>query len=521
MQSKEMRMAQKVIDMAEAMVCNPLYRLAAPVNLEILDGESIAIVGRNGAGKSMLVDLLCGRWPARAAHMAYDFAPSRAHRVSDNIRYVAFRDAYGDADGNYYYQKRWNQHDVDDTPLVGELLDRAADMAATALCKDTTLTGDDRTSIMRERAALRAELLRVFRLDTLLDKRVIMLSSGELRKFQLTKALITAPRVLILDNPFIGLDAPTRSQLKELLRTLVGRLRLLVVLVLSKTDDIPDFITHVVPVEDMRVLPKQTAAAWKERQASPPAHVLTDEMRAAILSLGTRAPSTADSATDTDTVVAFNHVHIQYGDHTILNDLSLTVRRGEHWALSGENGAGKSTLLSIVCADNPQAYANHVVLFGHKRGSGESIWDIKRHIGYVSPEMHRAYQRDIPAAEIVASGLRDSIGLYHRPRPEQMAACHFWLRVFGIGHLADTSFMRLSSGEQRLALLARAFVKNPALLILDEPLHGLDLVNRRLVTDVIEAFCRQPDKTLIMVTHYEDDLPSVIDHRIHLQRHKL
>lgn len=169
---------------------------------------------------------------------------------------------------------------------------------------------------------------------------------------------------------------------------------------------------------------------------------------------------------DSGEVVKLNKVSIRYDDRTILKELDWTVRRGEKWALSGENGAGKSTLLSLVCADNPQSYACDISLFGRKRGTGESIWEIKKHIGYVSPEMHRAYLKNLPAIEIVASGLHDSIGLYKRPQESQMAACEWWMDVFGIVALKDKPFLQLSSGEQRLALLARAFVKDPELLIL-------------------------------------------------------
>jgi molybdate transport system ATP-binding protein len=194
------------------------------------------------------------------------------------------------------------------------------------------------------------------------------------------------------------------------------------------------------------------------------------------------------------------------------------VHQGEHWSLSGQNGSGKSTLLSLVCADNPQSYACDISLFGHKRGSGESIWDIKKHIGYVSPEMHRSYKRNLPAIRIVASGLMDSIGLYAVPDKNDYDKCRWWLAIFGIEHLADRPFLTLSSGEQRLVLLARAFVKDPQLLILDEPLHGLDLMNRRRVKDIIETFCQRRNKTMIMVTHYQEELPRCITHSLHLAR---
>jgi molybdate transport system ATP-binding protein len=227
--------------------------------------------------------------------------------------------------------------------------------------------------------------------------------------------------------------------------------------------------------------------------------------------------STSSFVSSTE-IVRLNKVSIRYDTRTILKDLDWVVRRGEKWALSGENGCGKSTLLSIICADNPQSYACDVSLFGQKRGTGESIWDIKKHIGYVSPEMHRAYLKDLPAIDIVASGLHDSIGLYVRPKPEQREVCLQWMETFGIGHLADRPFLHMSDGEQRLVLLARAFVKDPELLILDEPLHGLDTFNRRKVKRIINAFCARPDKTLMMVSHFESELPSCIDHRLHLKK---
>ena len=214
-----------------------------------------------------------------------------------------------------------------------------------------------------------------------------------------------------------------------------------------------------------------------------------------------------------------NKVCIRYGERTILKDLDWTILNGERWALSGQNGAGKSTLLSLVCADNPQSYACDIRLFGLTRGSGESIWDIKKHIGYVSPEMHRAYQKNLPAIRIVASGLKDSVGLYVKPNEQEYETCRWWMDIFGLKGMEDRPFLKLSSGEQRLVLLARAFVKDPELLILDEPLHGLDDNNRKLIKEIIDTFCQRRNKTLIMVTHYKEELPSCIDHSLTLVRH--
>lgn len=477
----------------------PAWRLAKPVDFCLCDGEHIAVVGPNGGGKSMLVDIITGAHPLLLHDPEYDFSPSAKEMVSDNIQYITFRDSYG-TQQSYYLQLRWNQTEIDkETPTVGQLLEEAYLQA-----------GEDTP----ERRKMQQHLYELFHIGHLLDKYVILMSSGETRKYQLTRTLLKEPRVLIMDNPFIGLDAETRDQLKNLLTDLSRERALQMILVLSKTDDIPDFITHVVEVRDMTVGPKQTISEYYENRKPYPARVLSEEKEKAILGLPYN-----DKEYNTDEVVKMNAVSIRYGERTILDKLDWTVKNGERWALSGQNGSGKSTLLSLVCADNPQSYACDIELFGVPRGSGETIWDIKKHIGYVSPEMHRAYLRDLPAVRIVASGLKDSVGLYVKPTEEEYGICRFWMDIFGLKGLEERTFLKLSSGEQRLVLLARAFVKDPELLILDEPLHGLDNRNRRLVKDVIETFCRRRNKTMIMVTHYQEELPECITHKIFLKRH--
>jgi molybdate transport system ATP-binding protein len=322
-----------------------------------------------------------------------------------------------------------------------------------------------------------------------------------------------------MDNPFIGLDAHTRDQLRNLLRQLIQETQLTIILVMSKVDDIPDFITHVIPIEGLRILPKISRTAYQRQLHERIYASLPDEKKNWILNQPDKDLKKEDFyPQDGQEILKFNNVTIRYGSRTILKDLNWTVHNGERWALSGQNGSGKSTLLSLVCADNPQSYACDITLFDHQRGTGESIWEIKRHIGYVSPEMHRSYQRDLPVVRIVASGLKDSVGLYVKPNSDEIAICKWWLDIFGMEGKYNHSFMKLSSGEQRLVLLARAFVKDPQLLILDEPLHGLDLWNRRLVKDVIETFCQRRNKTMVMVTHYEEELPNVITHKKYLTK---
>lgn len=494
---------QKIIEIKDGVTRHPDYRMADPVNLVINEGEQIAIVGENAAGKSRLVDIIISKFPLLLNEVRYDFAPSAKKLVSENVKYITFRDSYGDSDSSYYYQQRWNQHDIDEnTPTAGQLLEKTSELQHT-------------------NEELRKHLYEMFQLEPLLDKYIITLSSGELRKFQLTRTLLSEPRVLIMDNPFIGLDAATRDQLKDLLETLIKETKLLVILVLSKTDTLPEFITHVLPVEGCVLKEKITRQAFLDKQNLTEYPGISQEIKDTIINLPSKDISKESFyPKQSGEILRFNKVSIRYGKRTILKELDWTVCEGERWALKGQNGCGKSTLLSLVCADNPQSYACDIRLFGHQRGTGESIWEIKRHIGYVSPEMHRAYLKDLPAIDIVASGLNDSVGLYTRPRPEQRAICELWMKIFGIEELASKTFLKLSSGEQRLCLLARAFVKDPELLILDEPLHGLDLPNRKKVKEIITAFCQRPNKTLVMVTHYEEELPPCITHHLTLKKNR-
>ena len=435
-----------------------------------MKGKVIVIFGPNGSGKTQFAEKL------------------RRQMASDSVRYLAFSDAYGPAtDKAYYLQLRWNQHDIDEeTPCVGQLLERAY-----------LQSGEDSP----QHRELRDHLYQLFSMNPLLDKYVILLSSGELRKFQLIKTLLANPKTLILDNPFIGLDVEARGQLHELIQMLAYEQGITLYLILSKSDDIPSYADETINMDTDHVESlcdeQPTISALREQ---------IDALRSAQVS----SPSPC--------VIDMHNVSIRYGERTILDKLNWKVMKGERWALSGKNGSGKSTLLSLVCADNPQSYACDISLFGNQRGSGETIWEIKKRIGYVSPEMHRSYQRNLPTINVVASGLKDTVGLYVRPNEKEKEICRKWMRVFGIEHLAERSFTTLSSGEQRMALVARAFVKSPELLILDEPLHGLDNHNRTHVKNIIEAYCQDPEKTLIMVTHYEEELPKCINKKIYLQR---
>lgn len=462
-------------------------RFTHPLNVNILKGENVAFVGPNGAGKSLLADTLLGHYPLREGSVEYDFSPSESNAVYKNVQSITFRDIYGSSEANYCYQLRWNLHEQEDIPTVREVL--AATYEGEALA-----------------------LLRQFHLDAFINEPVVQLSSGELRKLQIVKALLQKPRLLVLDNPYIGLDAETRALLAESLEMLAASGALQMILILSSPRDIPSFVSSVFSVDGCTLLGKFSRDEFCSAAVSP--YVLSvNDLRKRVLELPNE-----DEALYCDEVLSMNNVTVRYGRRTILRDFSWSVKRGEVWALCGENGSGKSTLLSLVCADNLQSYACDITLFGRRRGTGESIWEIKKRIGYVSPEMHRSYLRNLPVIEIVASGLHDSIGLYRRSTPQQMQSCMLWMEIFGIAHLRDRSFIRLSSGEQRLVLLARAFVKDPQLLILDEPMHGLDPLNRARAKAVIEAFSQRKGKTVLIVSHYEEDFPMTLTHRLLLRK---
>jgi len=202
----------------------------------------------------------------------------------------------------------------------------------------------------------------------------------------------------------------------------------------------------------------------------------------------------------------------------VFENLCWTVSSGQHWAVSGPNGSGKTTLLKLVAGDHPQAYANTVRVFGKLRGGGGSIGEIKAGIGLISAELQVRYRKAVTAEEVVLSGFFDSVGLYRRASSAQQAAARVWMESFGIQPLAAKKFNHLSHGEQRMVLLARAMVKPPRLLVLDEPCQGLDSSNRRLILQAVDHIAAAGSTTILYVTHHSDETPACITRRLSLVR---
>ena len=220
---------------------------------------------------------------------------------------------------------------------------------------------------------------------------------------------------------------------------------------------------------------------------------------------------------DHDAVILMRNINVRYGDKVVLENFNWTVRNGDNWKIVGPNGAGKSTLLSLITADNLQVYSNEIYMFGKQRGTGESIWDIKRRIGLVSPEFQFQYRESVSVLRVVFSGFFDTIGLYQAVSKKQEEIALKWMKFLEIENISRIDFTQLSYGQQRLVLIARALVKSPALLILDEPCQGLDRANQNRVLTLIDQIGHQSVTQIIYVTHVVSDQLNCIHHQLRFE----
>jgi molybdate transport system ATP-binding protein len=331
--------------------------------------------------------------------------------------------------------------------------------------------------------------------DRLLERPIRHLSHGEMRRVLIARALIRRPCLLVLDEPYNGLDLDGRHTLRSHLSGLMQS-GIQIVLVTHRMEEIPPEITHCLEIRRGRVHTRRRTATTGPGPS--PAR--------------SARPLPGPGPAGGQALIRVQNLKVRYGDITVLDGVNWTVRRGEHWALAGPNGAGKTTLLRMVAGDHPQAYANRIHLFGRRRGSGESIWEIKAGIGLVSSELQLTYCRPVTALEAVVSGFYDSIGLYRHPDPDRTRRVADWMQRLGIASLAQRRFDHLSAGQQRMVLLARAMVKSPTLLILDEPCQGLDARNREAVRMLIDRVVRESGTQIVYVTHQEEELPDCVSH---------
>jgi len=359
--------------------------------------------------------------------------------------------------------------------------------------------------------ALLTKLTSLFRLDTLLDRGFRKLSSGETRKLLFTRALTSQPDMLIVDGPFEGLDAQTVPLVSEVLRDVAQHTPLL--LVINRFDELPDFVSHVAVMEKGQL--KTTAKTSDKRAMELISQLL--HLKTKDLSIPGAIPADSSPTLNPDEpLVRIRDASVRYTDNLVFEHLNWRIEAGQHWQLTGPNGSGKTSLLNLITGDHPQCYNNDIFVFGYQRGQGESIWDIKQHIGYVSSALHWDYRVSISCINVIISGFYDSIGLYAKATDLQQETALQWLHLLGFQDRAGQAFNQLSYGDQRLLLIARAMVKHPNLLILDEPCFGLDDMSRQLVLALVEKICAGSETTVIYVNHHAQDRIDGIDNYLAL-----
>ncbi|MBX2899730.1 MAG: ATP-binding cassette domain-containing protein [Cyclobacteriaceae bacterium] len=439
------------------------------LNWQLYEGESWVLLGNTGSGKTSLMQALCGSLSLKAGTAAYHFLSPEVPRwqLPHHIHLVTFTNRLVDGP-SHYYQQRFNISSKEDHTLT---------------VRDYLQPADTESNYFR-----------ILKLAELLDKELIMLSNGQTRRVILAKALAATPALLLLDNPFAGLDLETRKALRSFIDALIHSGQR-IILTCTHATDIPTAFTHALVLQDCEIIfsGKRTDIPGMNNASAP------------------FIPDFEKPRADFTIAVELQNVTVAYSEKKILDKVSWTVRAGEKWALQGPNGSGKSTLLSLINADNPQAYANEIILFDQPKSSA-SIWQIKKRIGYYSPELQAYFTETLTVREVLLTGFTDTWLVPKTVSAEQRNRVHNLLTWFNKQDLLPRVYAHLSSGEQRLVLLLRALVKNAELLILDEPFQGLDAILIEQCKKLIDTL----SNTLIFVSHYADEIPECITQTFHL-----
>lgn len=299
------------------------------------------------------------------------------------------------------------------------------------------------------------QLITGFSFEPLLKQRLRALSTGETRKLMLIKALSNRPELVVLDEPFDGLDVESTELLNTILAELSTSMTML--FVLNRLAEIPAFVSHYGYVN----------AGELQYQLATPDDKQRDDLFKLLhlehtdLTIPRKDEEHSAPAFNDSELVRLQNASVSYGGKVIFSHLNWTIKARQHWQLSGKNGSGKTCLLNLITGDNPQCYNNDIKVFGFQRGSGESIWQIKQYIGYISNALHMEYRVSISALNTIVSGFYDSIGLYQQPTQLQLDIAMQWLALLGLSELKSTLFTQLSYGDQRMLLIARAMVKHP------------------------------------------------------------
>jgi len=464
------------------------------LNFTINKGDNWAIIGKSGSGKSALLQTIAGRFNVTGGEVKYHFFEDflAGSTVKDDtlthhklIALVESKHHFRNLSNTteFYYQQRYNSSDSEDALTVEEYLQQIKVVPGVNIY----WTFD--------------KVIQTLNLDALRTKQLIKLSNGETKRLMLAAALLKNPVILLLDTPLTGLDVQTRAAFNVILNEITGSG--ITVIMATSPHEIPGSITHIAALDNGNI-----AQVIEKSDFNPglftedPSTKFDRDKLSALLNIHENPHY--------NHIVQMNHVHIKYGDKVILNNINWQILPGERWALLGPNGAGKSTLLSLINGDNPQAYANDIILFDKKRGTGESIWDIKKKIGFVSPELHQYFPTDNSCLQVIESGYYDTLGLFRPSQKAKADAALQWMQALEIDQYARHLLKNIPASAQRLCLLARALIKNPDLLIFDEPCQGMDDHQQNHFKQVVNTICELSPVTLIYVTHYQHEIPDSV-----------
>jgi molybdate transport system ATP-binding protein len=471
------------------------------LNFSLEKGQHWALVGKSGSGKSTFLDFIMGKASMARGEAYYPYFDQhiQEHHQDDPLfnRYKLitqvsarheFRNLSNTSD--FYYQQRFNSCDSED-----------ADTVSTYLSSIKVVNPSGLWTIQKATEWLK--------LTYLLDKELIKLSNGETKRLMLAAALIKNPVLLLLDNPLNGLDVSARQDFNELIRE-ISESGISIIMATPATE-IPESITHVAVLESGKMIIQCKKYEFKPISFHTIGQIQTnqDELK----QLLSATPSVVY-----DTIIGMEDVSIKYGDKQILDGVNWQVRQGQRWALTGHNGAGKSTLLSLINGDNPQAFANKIILFDQPKGSGESIWEIKKKIGYVSPEFFQYFPTGSTCLQVIESGFDDTLGLFRVSGKSRAETSLRWMTLLHISEFAGALIRNVPVSIQRICMLARAMVKNPSLLILDEPCLGLDVERQEQFKNLIDTICSMTDLSLIYVSHYQEEMPLSITNSLKLEQ---
>lgn len=460
--------------------------LLPSISWKLADTERWLITGPNGSGKSTLAAAIAGQFEIEPENQGL-----YANTYGKSVALVSLEEAARLIEE----EKR-----RDDSDFVEGGIDPGRTvrfLIAEGISPEDQSFYPDGLELENHPAVLR------FGVGPILDRGIKYLSTGEIRRTLLAKALASKPKLLILDEPFDGLDQESRIALND---ALADTSSMSAILIMDRLEAMPPSITHVLELTNRRIAFSGSVAEYQIQQDVGDEQILFRERLDAHFSEAQTQrenilPETA--RTDAQTLVEMRNVTVEWSGRLVLDNLTWTLRRGEHWLIRGPNGSGKTTFLELITGDNPQVFRNDVRLFGSRRGSGETIWEIKEKLGIVSYRLHTEYRAlgGLSLKAVILSGLHDSIGLYLRCGEEELELAEKWLSLAGFSGRGDGLFRDLSYGEQRLILIARAAIKQPPILILDEPCHGLDAPSRELALTLLAKIADEGGSTLLHVTH--------------------